>query len=179
MKKQLIKEITDINKLIKNEQKNKSELDLKLDSLEQEINSIEDKFKSQTKDINIYESYPKISKLEKLYETSLRKNREKIFIQYNLSTFQKENETKLKNLQKKIHELIEKENKNQNLIEKKIEELGNEFSKAERQIYNPTRNDVIAYDFKNKFRNRIHASVKRRDEKNKIKKRRNYKTTRK
>ena len=68
MKKQLIKEITDINKLIKNEQKNKSELDLKLDSLEQEINSIEDKFKSQTKDINIYESYPKISKLEKLYE---------------------------------------------------------------------------------------------------------------
>ena len=114
MKKQLIKEITDINKLIKNEQKNKSELDLKLDSLEQEINSIEDKFKSQTKDINIYETYPKISKLEKLYETSLRKNREKIFIQYNLSTFQKENETKLKNLQKKIHELIEKENKKQN-----------------------------------------------------------------
>ena len=36
MKKQLIKEITDINKLIKNEQKNKSELDLKIDSLEQE-----------------------------------------------------------------------------------------------------------------------------------------------
>ena len=89
MKKQLIKEITDINKLIKNEQKNKSELDLKLDSLEQEINSIEDKFKSQTKDINIYESYPKISKLEKLYETSLRKNREKIFIQYNLALSKK------------------------------------------------------------------------------------------
>lgn len=141
MKKQLIKEITDINKLIKNEQKNKSELDLKLDSLEQEINSIEDKFKSQTKDINIYETYPKISKLEKLYETSLRKNREKIFIQYNLSIFQKENETKLKNLQKKIHELIEKENKNQNLIEKKIEELGNEFSKAERHISEDKRQE--------------------------------------
>ena len=141
MKKQLIKEITDINKLIKNEQKNKSELDLKLDSLEQEINSIEEKFKSQTKDINIYESYPKISKLEKLYETSLRKNREKIFIQYNLSTFQKENETKLKNLQKKIHELIEKENKNQNLIEKKIEELGNEFSKAGRHISEDKRQE--------------------------------------
>ena len=141
MKKQLIKEITDINKLIKNEQKNKSELDLKLDSLEQEINSIEDKFKSQTKDIKIYETYPKISKLEKLYETSLRKNREKIFIQYNLSTFQKENEIKLKNLQKKIHELIEKENKNQNLIERKIEELGNEFSKAERHISEDKRQE--------------------------------------
>ena len=141
MKKQLIKEITDINKLIKNEQKNKSELDLKLDSLEQEINSLEDKFKSQTKDIKIYETYPKISKLEKLYETSLRKNREKIFIQYNLSTFQKENEIKLKNLQKKIHELIEKENKNQNLIERKIEELGNEFSKAERHISEDKRQE--------------------------------------
>jgi len=141
MKKQLIKEITDINKLIKNEQKNKSELDLKLDSLEQEINSIEDKFKSQTKDIKIYETYPKISKLEKLYETSLRKNREKIFIQYNLSNFQKENEIKLKNLQKKIHELIEKENKNQNLIERKIEELGNEFSKAERHISEDKRQE--------------------------------------
>ena len=141
MKKQLIKEITDINKLIKNEQKNKSELDLKLDSLEQEINSIEDEFKSQTKDIKIYETYPKISKLEKLYETSLRKNREKIFIQYNLGTFQKENEIKLKNLQKKIHELIEKENKNQNLIERKIEELGNEFSKAERHISEDKRQE--------------------------------------
>ena len=132
MKKQLIKEITDINKLIKNEQKNKSELDLKIDSLEQEINSIEEKFKSQIKDEITYENYPKISKLKKLYETSLRKNHEKNFILYNLNTFQKENELKEKNLQKKIQELIEKENKNQNLLEKKIEELNNEYTKAER-----------------------------------------------
>ena len=141
MKKQLIKEITDINKLIKNEQKNKSELDLKLDSLEQEINSIEDKFKSQIKDENIYENYPKISKLKKLYETSLRKNREKTFIQYNLSSFQKENEIKEKNLQKKIRELIEKENKNDNLIEKKIEELTDECSKAERYFSEDKRQE--------------------------------------
>ena len=130
MKKQLIKEITDINKLIKNEQKNKLDLDLKLESLELEINSIEEKFKSQISDSTNYENYPKISKLKKLYETSLRKNQEKTFIQYNLSSFQKENELKVKNLQKKIHELIEKENKNQILIEKKIEELNNEITKA-------------------------------------------------
>ena len=131
MKKQLIKEITDINKLIKNEQKNKLDLDLKIESLELEINSIEEKFKSQISDSNNYENYPKISKLKKLYETSLRKNQEKTFIQYNLSSFQKENELKEKNLQKKIHELVEKENKNQILIEKKIEELNNEITKVE------------------------------------------------
>ena len=132
MKKQLIKEITDINKLIKNEQKNKSELDLKIDSLELEINSIEEKFKSQIKDEITYENLPKISKLKKLYETSLRKNKEKTFILYNLNTFQKENESKAKTLQKKLQELIEKENKNQNLIERKIDDLNNEYTKAER-----------------------------------------------
>ena len=66
MKKKLIKEITDINKLIKNEQKNKLDLDLKIESLELEINSIEEKFKSQISDSNNYENYPKISKLKKL-----------------------------------------------------------------------------------------------------------------
>ena len=50
MKKQLIKEIGDIIKLIKSEQKINSDLDLKIDCLEQEINIIEDKFKSQIKD---------------------------------------------------------------------------------------------------------------------------------
>ena len=77
MKKQLIKEITDINKLIKNEQKIKSDLDLKIESLEQEIDLIENKFKSEIKDELVYENLPKISKLNKLYETSIRKNREK------------------------------------------------------------------------------------------------------
>ena len=134
MKKQLIKEITDINKLIKNEQKIKSDLDLKIESLEQEIDLIENKFKSEIKDELIYENLPKISKLNKLYETSIRKNREKIYIQYHLKNFQKENELKEKNLQKKLQELIEKENKNQNLLERKIEDLTNEYTKAERYI---------------------------------------------
>ena len=134
MKKQLIKEITDINKLIKNEQKIKSDLDLKIESLEQEIDLIENKFKSEIKDELVYENLPKISKLNKLYETSIRKNREKIYIQYHLKNFQKENELKEKNLQKKLQELIEKENKNQNLLERKIEDLTNEYTKAERYI---------------------------------------------
>ena len=45
----------------------------------------------------------------------IRKNRERIFIQYNLNNYKKENETKEKNLQKKLHMLIEKENKNDKL----------------------------------------------------------------
>ncbi len=132
MKKQLIKEITDINKLIKNEQKIKSELILKITPLEQEINLIEEKFKLEINDKNIYENIPKITKIKKLYETSIRKNRERIFIQYNLNNYKKENETKEKNLQKKLHMLIEKENKNDNLIEKKLDELSNENIKAQR-----------------------------------------------
>ena len=100
MKKQLIKEITNINKLIKNEQKIKSELILKITPLEQEINLIEEKFKLEINDKNIYENIPKITKIKKLYETSIRKNRERIFIQYNLNNYKKENETKEKNLQK-------------------------------------------------------------------------------
>ena len=119
MKKQLIKEITDINKLIKNEQKIKSDLDLKLDSLEQEINIIEDKFLSQIKDKITTENFPKLSKINKLYETSIRKNREKTYIQYYLKNFQKENDLKIKSYQKKFQELKVKENKNQNLLERK------------------------------------------------------------
>ena len=65
MKKQLIKEITDINKLIKNEQKIKSELILKITPLEQEINLIEEKFKLEINDKNIYENIPKITKIKK------------------------------------------------------------------------------------------------------------------
>ena len=132
MKKQLIKEITDINKLIKNEQKIKSDLDLKIDSLEQEINIIEDKFKSQKKDNLTSENFPKLSKINKLYDTSVRKNREKTYIQYYLKNFQKENDTKIKSLQKKFQELKDKENKNQNLLERKKDELTNEYSKVER-----------------------------------------------
>ena len=132
MKKQLIKEITDINKLIKNEQKIKSDLDLKLDSLEQEINIIEDKFLSQIKDKITTENFPKLSKINKLYETSLRKNREKTYIQYYLKNFQKENDLKIKSYQKKFQELKDKENKNQNLLERKKDELTNEYSKVER-----------------------------------------------
>ena len=132
MKKQLIKEITDINKLIKNEQKIKSDLDLKLDSLEQEINIIEDKFLSQIKDKITTENFPKLSKINKLYETSIRKNREKTYIQYYLKNFQKENDLKIKSYQKKFQELKDKENKNQNLLERKKDELTNEYSKVER-----------------------------------------------
>ena len=132
MKKQLIKEITDINKLIKNELKIKSDLDIKIDTLEQEINIIEEKFESKIKDIKNPENIPKLSKLNKLFFTSLRKNKEKTYIQYYLKNFQKENDIKIKTLQKKFQELKDKDNKMQNLLEKKKDELINEYSKVER-----------------------------------------------
>ena len=132
MKKQLIKEITDINKLIKNELKIKSDLDIKIDTLEQEINIIEEKFESKIKDIKNPENIPKLSKLNKLFHTSLRKNKEKTYIQYYLKNFQKENDIKIKTLQKKFQELKDKDNKMQNLLEKKKDELINEYSKVER-----------------------------------------------
>ena len=132
MKKQLIKEISDINKLIKNELKIKSDLDIKIDTLEQEINIIEEKFESKIKDIKNPENIPKLSKLNKLFFTSLRKNKEKTYIQYYLKNFQKENDIKIKTLQKKFQELKDKDNKMQNLLEKKKDELINEYSKVER-----------------------------------------------
>ena len=132
MKKQLIKEISDINKLIKNELKIKSDLDIKIDTLEQEINIIEEKFELKIKDIKNPENIPKLSKLNKLFHTSLRKNKEKTYIQYYLKNFQKENDIKIKTLQKKFQELKDKDNKMQNLLEKKKDELINEYSKVER-----------------------------------------------
>ena len=93
---------------------------------------IEEKFESKIKDIKNPENIPKLSKLNKLFFTSLRKNKEKTYIQYYLKNFQKENDIKIKTLQKKFQELKDKDNKMQNLLEKKKDELINEYSKVER-----------------------------------------------
>ena len=132
MKKQLIKEITDINKFFKNEQKIKQETNTELINLEHEINSIEEKIKILITKKNEYNKIPKISTLDKLYQGSIKKNKEITFIEYNLSKYQKENEIKEAKLQKNFKDLIEKECKNDELIEKKINELTDEYEKVQR-----------------------------------------------
>ena len=132
MKKQLIKEIIDLNKFLKNEQKKNQDNTNELNHLEQEIKPIEDKINNIIEKMNENDKIPKLSTLDKLYEISMKKNREKIFIEYNLSQFQKENDNKEEKLQKYYKELIDKETKNDELIEKKTNELLDEYDKVQR-----------------------------------------------
>ena len=134
MKKQLIKEVLDINKLLKKEEKQKNESNIEIKNLEQEINSIEDKLKSIIKNQNEYDKLPKISILAKLYEKSKKINREKTFIENNLIQFKKENESKEAKLEKYFRDLKEKEIKNDELIEKKIDELAYEYERFQRRF---------------------------------------------
>jgi hypothetical protein len=132
MKKQLIKEIFDLNKVLKNEQKKNQDNINELNHLEQEIKPIEDKINNIIEKKNENDKIPKLSTLDKLYETSMKKNREKIFIEYNLSQFQKENDNKEAKLQKYFKDLLDKETKNDELIEKKTNELLDEYDKVQR-----------------------------------------------
>jgi hypothetical protein len=132
MKKQLIKEIFDLNKVLKNEQKKNQDNINELNHLEQEIKPIEDKTNNIIEKKNENDKIPKLSTLDKLYETSMKKNREKIFIEYNLSQFQKENDNKEAKLQKYFKDLLDKETKNDELIEKKTNELLDEYDKVQR-----------------------------------------------
>ena len=132
MKKQLIKEIFDLNKVLKNEQKKNQDNINELNHLEQEIKPIEDKTNNIIEKKNENDKISKLSTLDKLYETSMKKNREKIFIEYNLSQFQKENDNKEAKLQKYFKDLLDKETKNDELIEKKTNELLDEYDKVQR-----------------------------------------------
>ena len=141
MKKQLIKEIIDINKLLKNEQKLKKESTDEIIKKEGEIQLIEEKIKSVIKDIKQYNEIPKLSTLTKLYETYNKTNKEKAFIENNLIKFKKENESKEQQLQKYFKELIDKETKNDEIIAKKIEELTEEYDKVEKKFHDDKKQD--------------------------------------
>lgn len=141
MKKQLIKEISDLNKLLKNEKKANIESNDEIMMKEGEINVIEEKFKSVIKDVKKYNEIPKISALKKLYETYKKTNKEKTFIENNLIKFKKENEGKEQQLQKYFKDLLEKETKNDELIEKKVEELTEEYDKVERKFNEDVKQD--------------------------------------
>ena len=132
MKKQLIKEVLDLNKLLKKEEKIKNQSNNEIFNLEQEMKIIEEKIKATIKDKNEYDKLPKLSTLNKLYEKSKKENKEKNFIENNLIDFKKENAKKESKLEKQLKDLKEKEIKNSQLIEKKIDELAYEFERIQR-----------------------------------------------
>ena len=134
MKKQILKEISDTNKSLKNELKVKSEIHKEINNLENEIMIIEKKIKQDFKNKAEYDKFPKVSTVQKLYESLIKTFKEKTFIEYNLLNFQKENEIKESQLQAKLKELLDKSNSNNELIEKKIEELDEYYNQIIRNV---------------------------------------------
>ena len=121
MKKQLIKEILDIDKLLKKEIKIKEKSNNELQNLINEENNIEDKIKQLKLSNNKLNSLQNISLVNKLYSISIKKNKETTFIQNNLLLYKKQNEEKELELEKKYKILIEKSTKNEQIINKKKE----------------------------------------------------------
>lgn len=121
MKKQLIKEILDIDKLLKKEIKIKEKSNYELQNLINEENNIEDKIKQLKLSNNKLNSLQNISLVNKLYSISIKKNKETTFIQNNLLLYKKQNEEKELELEKKYKILIEKSTKNEQIINKKKE----------------------------------------------------------
>jgi len=134
MKKQILREISDTNKSLKSELKLKSENHSEINNLEKEIMIIEEKIKNDYKDKAEYNKLPKISTLQKLYESLIKTSKEKTFIEYNLLNFQKENEIKESQLQAKLKDLLDKSNSNNEIIEKKIEELDEYYNQIIRNV---------------------------------------------
>ncbi len=134
MKKQLIKEILDINKLLKKEEKQKNDSNTEIFNLEQKINAIEEKIKSILNNKDEYNKIPKLSVLVELYNSIKKTTNEKSFIENNLNKFKKENESKESKLEKYFKDLKEKETKNDELIEKKTDELAYEYERLQRRF---------------------------------------------
>ena len=134
MKKQILKEILDTNKSLKNELKVKSEKHNEINKLEKEIMIIEEKIKEDFKDKKEYNKFPKVSTVQKLYKSLIKESSEKTFLEYNLLNFQKENESKELQLQAKLKKLLDKSNLNNEVIEKKIEELDEYYNQIIRNV---------------------------------------------
>jgi len=134
MKKQILKEILDTNKSLKNELKVKSEKHNEINKLEKEIMIIEEKIKEDFKDKKEYNKFPKVSTVQKLYKSLIKESSEKTFLEYNLLNFQKENESKELQLQAKLKKLLDKSNSNNEVIEKKIEELDEYYNQIIRNV---------------------------------------------
>ena len=125
MKKKLIKEILEIDKLLKYEKKHKKKLSIELQKLECEINIIEEKIKNKILEKNVLS----FSNLIKLYSIAIKRNTEKIYIENYLSEFQKENNQKEIDLEKNYKILNDKLKNNEEIIAKKKNELEKIYDK--------------------------------------------------
>lgn len=142
MKKQLIKEILDIDKELKNEIKQNEKSNNELKNLVKEVDIIEEKIKKVKLNNNKIGKIQNISLLNKAYSISIKKNKEKTFIENNLFQFKKQNEQKEAELEKKFLSLLEKTQKNEELINKKKEKL-DEIYEAFRRVSNLDEKEQI------------------------------------
>lgn len=136
-----MKEILSINKLLKNENKLKTKISKELECLNNNIKAIEEKInnsnaKSKSKIINL-------SILEKLYTKSLKKNKEKLLIENNLSEYQDMNQQKEKELEIKFKKLIEISKRKEGIISRIKEELEEKYKRARRISFNATEKERI------------------------------------
>jgi hypothetical protein len=142
MKKQLIKEILDIDEELKSEIKQKEKSNNELKNLVKEVDKIEEKIKKVKLNNNKIGKIQNISILNKAYSISIKKNKEKTFIENNLFQFRKQNEQKEKELENNYSKLLEKSQKNEQLISKKKEKL-DETYEAFRRVSNLDEQEQI------------------------------------
>ena len=144
MKKNLIKEILEIDKLLKFEIKKKEKTNNEFQKLNTEINKIEQKINNK----NITNKLSNLSSLFKLYSIALKKNNRKIFIENNLSEFKKQNEKKEIELEKYLKKIEQKSKKNEEIITKKKEELDKiyEKTKINKKIFEDNEQIIISPD---------------------------------
>ena len=142
MKKQLIKEILDIDKELKSEIKQKEKSNNELKNLVKEVDKIEEKIKKVKLNNNKIGKIQNISILNKAYSISIKKNKEKTFIESNLFQFKKQNEQKEAELENNYSKLLEKSQKNEQLISKKKEKL-DEIYEAFRRVSNLDEQEQI------------------------------------
>ena len=143
MKKQIIKEIFEIDKLLKHEIKGKEKTNKEIQKLLNKINIIEEKIKNINKKNKESKKIINLSYLEQLYLKAIKKNKEKIIIENNLPDFRKRNEQKVIQLEKNTQKLDEKSRKNEEKIAKKKEELANIYEKFKEKNDNMEKEQII------------------------------------
>ena len=136
MKKKLIKDIIEIDKLLKIEQKNKEKVNKELLNLNNQINLIEEKIQIKNINNNTPKKILNLSSLNNLYSIAIKKNNKKNYIENNLSHFRKQKEEKEVVLEKNYNILIEKSKKN----EEKIEKMKDKYEKLYEKARNNSKN---------------------------------------
>ena len=134
MKKKLIKEILEIDKLIHQELIHKEKTTNKLNNLYNEINKIEEKINNMKNNNNKINKIINISMLNKLQSIYLKKNNEMSFIENKLPEFQKKKDLKEIELEKNLQLLIGQSNKNELLLSNKKEELFKLYEKCKKNM---------------------------------------------